>query len=390
MLCAAPSVAAAMGSASIGALLPSDTVGPGTQVTFTVLPSGFNNPTYTVVDSFGGGANNHNINIYGDFFWTPNNSDLGSHIITVTVSDSPDNSASVSQTINVAAPSITVGNLLPSATVHYGNIITFSISSAGFTSPQYAVADSFGYSSLGAANTDTGGNFHWTPNYQDIGTHNLVITAKDYLGHLTTSSQTITVTGPVMLSLGPVSPSTIVHAGDQISFTATTTGFTAPTYTVKDGFTSSLGTSTLAIDASGKITWTPNTNDIGVHTITVSASGASGDAATAQVLLQVVFGASSTAVPASMPAVAAAATANGAATVSAPYIFKTLLTVGSSGKDVTALQNLLLQLGLFSVSPSGYFGQVTKASLQKYQATHGIAPVGYAGPMTRASLNSGK
>ena len=59
------------------------------------------------------------------------------------------------------------------------------------------------------------------------------------------------------------------------------------------------------------------------------------------------------------------------------------LTVGSSGADVTALQNVL------GVSPAtGYFGSITKAAVQSYQASKGISTTGYVGPLTRAALNS--
>jgi peptidoglycan hydrolase-like protein with peptidoglycan-binding domain len=72
------------------------------------------------------------------------------------------------------------------------------------------------------------------------------------------------------------------------------------------------------------------------------------------------------------------------------YVFKTLLTVGSTGPDVMALQQLLVKLNFLSVTPTGYFGSLTKRALQYYQTAHSISSVGYAGPATRASLNTGK
>lgn len=69
------------------------------------------------------------------------------------------------------------------------------------------------------------------------------------------------------------------------------------------------------------------------------------------------------------------------------------LTVGSSGEDVTTLQTWLEQKG-FLVMPSavakGYFGNLTRTALAKYQASVGITPaVGYFGPITRAKVNLG-
>ncbi|MCC2630721.1 MAG: baaA1 [Candidatus Paceibacter sp.] len=63
------------------------------------------------------------------------------------------------------------------------------------------------------------------------------------------------------------------------------------------------------------------------------------------------------------------------------------LTVGSTGADVTALQTFLASKGFFTVTPTGYFGSITKRALAQYQASVGIAPAaGYFGPITRANL----
>ena len=66
------------------------------------------------------------------------------------------------------------------------------------------------------------------------------------------------------------------------------------------------------------------------------------------------------------------------------YNFTKDLQVGSKGADVTALQSLL------GVSPTtGYFGNITKAALVKFQISKGIKPsVGYFGSKTRSIVNS--
>jgi len=84
-------------------------------------------------------------------------------------------------------------------------------------------------------------------------------------------------------------------------------------------------------------------------------------------------------------AAAQAAVANAGTTASAAssYTYNTDLTVGSTGADVTALQN---QLG---VSPAtGYFGSITKAAVVTYQTANGLPATGYVGPLTRAKLNA--
>jgi peptidoglycan hydrolase-like protein with peptidoglycan-binding domain len=77
-----------------------------------------------------------------------------------------------------------------------------------------------------------------------------------------------------------------------------------------------------------------------------------------------------------------------ATTASAQSVaFSRNLTVGATGADVTALQTWLASKGFFSVTPTGYFGSITRRAVAQYQASVGITPaVGYFGPITRASV----
>ena len=74
------------------------------------------------------------------------------------------------------------------------------------------------------------------------------------------------------------------------------------------------------------------------------------------------------------------------------------LTLGSTGADVLALQQLLNSNG-YPVNTAGqvgsagnettYFGSLTASALAKWQAANGVSPaVGYFGPITRAALAS--
>ena len=79
-------------------------------------------------------------------------------------------------------------------------------------------------------------------------------------------------------------------------------------------------------------------------------------------------------------------------TTAASVTFTSDLTVGSTGAEVTALQQFLVSKGNL-VMPAGvaygYFGALTQAALAKYQAAVGITPaVGYFGPITRAKVNA--
>jgi hypothetical protein len=88
-------------------------------------------------------------------------------------------------------------------------------------------------------------------------------------------------------------------------------------------------------------------------------------------------------------AVAAFAVAASSASA-ATFNFTRDLTVGSTGADVVALQDILISGGHL-VMPAGvskgYFGGLTQAALAKWQAAHGVAPAaGYFGPKTRAAV----
>lgn len=58
------------------------------------------------------------------------------------------------------------------------------------------------------------------------------------------------------------------------------------------------------------------------------------------------------------------------------------LSVGSRGDDVRELQELLSSLGYFNVSPTGYFGEVTKTSVINFQKASGISANGNATLLT--------
>ena len=71
------------------------------------------------------------------------------------------------------------------------------------------------------------------------------------------------------------------------------------------------------------------------------------------------------------------------------YTFTKVLTLGSKGADVTALQNFLNAKGYLTVSATGYFGSLTKAALAKFQAANSISPAaGYFGPVTMKAVNA--
>ncbi|MGN1134547.1 MAG: spore cortex-lytic enzyme [Oscillospiraceae bacterium] len=63
-----------------------------------------------------------------------------------------------------------------------------------------------------------------------------------------------------------------------------------------------------------------------------------------------------------------------------------LSEVGSSGSEVTAIQERLKERGLFNASVTGYYGEETRNAVLKFQKQQGIKQTGVAGPLTLKAL----
>ncbi len=73
----------------------------------------------------------------------------------------------------------------------------------------------------------------------------------------------------------------------------------------------------------------------------------------------------------------------------ATFAFTTDMTIGSTGEAVIELQKILIAAGHLQIAaPTGYFGELTKAALVKWQVAHGVPGTGYFGPLTRAAINA--
>lgn len=71
------------------------------------------------------------------------------------------------------------------------------------------------------------------------------------------------------------------------------------------------------------------------------------------------------------------------------FLFNRNLSIGSSGNDVTELQNRLVAEGVYTGPITGYFGTLTGVGVKAFQAKYGIDQLGIVGPATRAKLNMG-
>ncbi len=69
--------------------------------------------------------------------------------------------------------------------------------------------------------------------------------------------------------------------------------------------------------------------------------------------------------------------------------FSRNLSYGTTGTDVSQLQQFLTDEGLFSGSITATFGSQTERALVAFQIDQGITPAnGYFGPITRADVNA--
>lgn len=275
-------VAYASVSVSVQSLSPSTSVTVGNSVTFTVVPTGFSNPTYTITDSLSGtSVSNNNISSTGVFTWVPTNSDLGTHNLTVTVSDSQGNTATTQEQLFVSAPAaVAIQSLSPSSSVTSGMTVQFTAYATNFTNPTYTISDSFSGSSISSGNINASGGFVWTPTASQTGTHVITVYVSDSTGRSANVQTTISVGSAPTVIIQSLSPGANVNVGQTVTFTAAASGFSSPTYSLSDSF-SGTSINNSDINSSGYFVWSPTSSDTGSHTITVSVVDSSGHTSTA-------------------------------------------------------------------------------------------------------------
>ncbi|MDD5318301.1 MAG: peptidoglycan-binding domain-containing protein [Candidatus Pacebacteria bacterium] len=360
----APALADAS-SLSIGTITPNANTPAGSTISFQINAPDVSNPSYILSDSLPGSTlSNSNISNTGRFSWATGATDIGTHNITFTVIDSYGFRSTLTQTLVVGPFSaLSIQNLSPSTNIFPNNVLSFSVGAQGFSNPSFLISDTFAGSSISSSNISSAGNVAWTPKTSDVGVHNLSIRVSASNGRTDTLYQTITVNG---ISVQNTSGSNI-SAGVPVTLTITPYGLTSPTYTLGD----SLRNNTLDngnLNGSN-FTWTPQTQDIGTHNISINAIDINNTTASTQLTLTV--------------------TGNGAVSSAKGdgFIFNKPLDLGSTGNDVTELQKRLTAEGLYSGPITSYYGSLTRAAVILYQSAHGINTLGNVGPATRTSLN---
>lgn len=386
-------------SASIDGLSPGTTVPAKQLITFNVLSSGFTAPYYQITDSLpNSSVSTSNINAGGHFAWVPSALEAGAHDITITVRDFSGNVATTDVVITIIPPPSASMTVSPSsAAIPTGTQVAFAVLTPGFTNPTFSLSDNFSGSSLSAVSISPSGTFTWTPNLPQEGDHLITVYVSDSSGSSASASVTVHI-GPLpTLTIDNLKPGMNAPVGTTTSFNVRATGYIPTVFGVYDQFSGSTSLSPNAVSNNGTFTWIPQPQDIGVHTITITASigpfGKSASTTQTYVIYDpaktggVVPTVSTVSVtPTSAPAATSAPTP--AVSTASGYQFTLSLQNGSTGTEVTQLQSLLYSLGYLSVSPTGYYGPATAAAVVKFQAAKGIAQLGIVGPQTREALNA--
>jgi peptidoglycan hydrolase-like protein with peptidoglycan-binding domain len=152
----------------------------------------------------------------------------------------------------------------------------------------------------------------------------------------------------------------------------------SPSYNIGDSFRNNTLQEGKFI--GNNFSWTPQTQDVGTHSLTVTGVDGS-NTSTATLTITVI--------PHEAPS-APAPTTPSAAPVAAPVVapvFTLALHLGSSGSQVTALQKLLTKLHFYSSPITGYYGPLTVKAVSAFQKANKISALGTVGPATRAALN---
>lgn len=417
-------------SVSTQSLTPGTTVQAKNLITFKITTD-FDSPFLTVTDSFPKTSfSSEMIAGGGNVSWVPNASDVGTHTFSITAKNLATNeSANTTLTLTITPPpSASITGLTPGDAVMPGNAVAFTVLTPGITNPRFSIYDSFSGSSITNTNITSSGAFSWTPDVTQNGDHLIEVYAFDAAGKSVSASQKIRVGLGPTLALNPASSTIMVAPWSPVSFTAIPSSYTPTAFSVLDSFPGSSATNA-NINPTGVFAWTPNQNDIGVHTITITGMvGTYGEKAsvTQKVVVLKLDGtmppdttttapvatlATTTAAAGTAPATGDLAALlsqlaalqakltslkGGAATPQASsvaqtltqrYVFSKFIGPGYESTEVRRLQERLVELGFMTVKPNGYFGPSTKAAVIKFQKAHGIDPRGHVGPATRAALN---
>jgi hypothetical protein len=201
---------------------------------------------------------------------TPAVADVGDHLVELTAANGIAPAAVQSFTINVSstgvAPSFTS---TPITTAVEGALYSYSVTADGTPTPTLAPSAMPGWLSFDAAT----GVLSGTPTAANIGAHNIELIASNGIAPNATQIFTIQVTAGTAPAITST-PVTTGEDGQPYSYQVTATG--NPPAVI----TATVLPAWLTIDATGLLSGTPATTDVGLHNVVISAANGVGTAAT--------------------------------------------------------------------------------------------------------------
>ena len=201
--------------------------------------------------------------------WAPNASQLGSHNVAILVTDGQGGTATQTYTIVVGdggdnEPPVITSSPGFSATAEqpYWYVVT----------AQDPDGDPIEFLLLekpeGMAINTTSGLIQWTPTVAQLGTHPVTVAAVDPLGQGGTQTYTVTV-------LNGNQPPTITSTPNQVVYASQPYRYDVRAHD-PDGdpitYTLDARPAGMQIDALGRVTWSPQINDVGTHRVEITVA----------------------------------------------------------------------------------------------------------------------
>jgi hypothetical protein len=227
----------------------------GTAGTFTVTATGFPAPTFSETGTLPSGVS---LSAAGVLSGTPAAGTGKAYSITITASNGVTPNASQTFTLTVdQAPAITSGT---SATFTVGTAGTFTVMATGFPAPTFSETGTL----PSGVSLSSAGVLSGTPASGTQGSYPIVITAQNGVGTNATQSFTLNVDlAPAITSVN----NTTFTVGTPGTFTATATGFPAPTFSETGSLPSGV-----TLSAAGVLSGTPAAGSGKTYQITITAS----------------------------------------------------------------------------------------------------------------------
>ncbi len=260
-------------------LQPVPTITASSNVTFTALATDADLPPQTLTFSLDAGAPaGASINpTTGVFFWAPTESQVGTYLLTIRVTDSGSPPLSTARTFSITvtvppnrAPSL--GTLANRSVIATSNL-TFTATATDVDVPAQTLTFSLDAGTPAGASIDPStGVFSWTPTAAQIGSYSVTVRVTDNGSPALSASQTILITVSAAPNTAPtlgIPGNQTVTATSNLTFTATASDADVPAQTLTFSLGAGAPSGASINPSTGLFSWTPARAQIGVFSVTV-------------------------------------------------------------------------------------------------------------------------